>query len=136
MKHLEGILTALGELLGCLEGILGALQAILAENVAWNLHGTCITCIGSAAAGGPSEGRGSIKEFDSRGPDTEAVFYDLKRPHRKVCGGLYTLRGSRRPRACSMELGGFCLSAVRSDLYSASKLVPKLSNMAPKSDPK
>ena len=45
MKRLERILTALGGLLDRVEGILSALEAILAENVAWNcieLHGTCM----------------------------------------------------------------------------------------------
>ena len=85
LKHLERILIALGRLLDRLEAILSALEAILAENVAWtcmDLHGTCI---GSAAAAGPSEGRGSIPKgiwlpwSGASVADTEAVFYDSKR---------------------------------------------------------
>ena len=64
----EGVRNALDRHLGRYHS---ALEAILAENVAWKLHGTCMerawTCMdvtsqeGSAAPrGGPSEGRGSI----------------------------------------------------------------------------
>ena len=67
LKRLERILSALGGLLKRLEGILSALGAMLVAP--WrlflvNAHGTRI---GSAAPGGPSEGRGSI--LSSRNPE-------------------------------------------------------------------
>ena len=91
LKHLGRILGTLGGLLERLGGILSALGAILAENVAL----TCLetawkplgTCIGSAPAGGPARGGGSI--LSSRVADLYSGPRSNTPCSPEVCGGLY-----------------------------------------------